>query len=137
MFEQRSENKKPFIIVGLGEGLIAPIVELLISGLITAANTISSATGCPNLTLFFVLFALMDLVRNIVGCLLHTQYAIAHVIGSIFGIAICYSTISLVNTKVANSSLLTTAILTVSLAIRAIIGLFRWRHDRSTSDFGY
>lgn len=112
MFEQRSRGKTPIIIVGFGEGLVSPVIELLISGLITAFSAVSSATGAPNLTWFFVVFATIDLLRNIAGCLLHTQYAIGHVVGSIFGIAICYSSINLINREVASSSLLTTLVMT-------------------------
>lgn len=137
MYENRYRNNTPLFIVGLGEGLVAPIVELLISGLVTAINAISSATGIPSFTWFIALFLLIDLARNILGCLWHTQYAIGHIIGSIFGIILCYGTVSLVNKEIANSSLLTTAILTISLAIGVVIAFLRWKNNRRASDFGY
>jgi flagellar biosynthesis protein FliR len=137
LFEQRGRGKTPLIIVGFGEGLVGPVVELMISGLITAVVAVSSATGAPNMTWFFGLFATADLVRNIVGCILHTQYAIGHVAGSIFGIAICYGGISLINKEVADSSLLTVVILTVSLVIGIIVGVLRWKGKASNSELGY
>jgi hypothetical protein len=139
MYEPRSGGKTPLIAVGFSEGLVAPIVELVISALATAVSAVSSATGSPNLMWFFVVFATMDLLRNVVGCLLHTQYAIGHVAGSLIGIVICYSSISLINSEIANSSLTTTIILTLCLTVGVVIALLRWVYSNrnSSTEFSY
>ncbi len=114
-----------------------PIIELLISYMVIAVSAISSATGAPNLSWFFVVFASADLLRNVAGCLLHTQYALGHVAGSIVGIAICYSSISLISKEVAIASLQTTIILTVSLLFGIFLAALRWKATKRNSSSEY
>ncbi|MGA2681855.1 MAG: hypothetical protein ABSF44_08660 [Candidatus Bathyarchaeia archaeon] len=131
------DNRTPPIVIGFAEGLLAPIFELVISILVASAIAINSATGSPNLTWVISLFFLMDFARNVISCLLHTQYAIGHVAGSIFGIILFYGAISFVSREVANSSLLITIILIVSLFVGVCIAVWQGIRNNRNSETRY
>lgn len=126
-----SKNEYPPIVAGFIEGLLAPVFELIIDVFITALNSVSSATGAPNFLWFIALFSIIDIVRNIIVCLSHSQFAIGNVIGNILGIVLFYGAISSVSQEAANSSLLLTIILTVSLIIGIVLTI--WRNIRINS----
>jgi hypothetical protein len=124
-------SKTPPIVLGFAEGLIAPVVELVIGVWVTALTAIGSAMGTPNVTGFIALFSIVDVLRNIIACLLHTQFAIGNVIGNIFGIFLFYGSISSLSSEAANSSLLLTIILTISLIVGVCITIWRSRNSDS------
>lgn len=75
-------------IFGFADGLFAPVIELLFGvylGIaITVANTMSAATGTPNssanISLILGIIFAVDILRNIISCLMHTSFAFGNII---------------------------------------------------------
>lgn len=128
----------PRFVGGLIEGFFAPVVELvvgvLIGASITISDTMSSATGTqnvsPNISLIFTVIAVVDILRNIISCLFHTQWAIGNVIGNIFGLFVFYNAISFVSPESADSALFWTIVMTASLVIGVVITI--WQKSRES-----
>jgi hypothetical protein len=119
----------PPIIAGFIEGLLAPVVELIIAVMVTALNAVNSATGSPDITWFIALFSIMEILRSIFACILHTEFAIGNVIGNVFGIIIFYGAVSTISSEAANSSLLLTIILIISLILGIFLTIWRNRDN--------
>jgi hypothetical protein len=121
----RSRETSPYI-VGFFEGLLSPVLELvigtMISAMITAVNTLSTATGAPNLSWAIGLASLFDFLRNILSNYAHPELATGNVVGNIFGLFLFYSAISQVSSGDANSIVLSVIILTTSW----IVGVYVW-----------
>jgi hypothetical protein len=124
-------NNYPPIVAGFIEGLFAPVVELVVGVIITSLTAASSAMGALNMTGLIALISIVDILRNILSCLLHTQFAIGNVMGNIFGIVFFYGAISYVSSEAANSSLLLTIILAISLLVGVVITI--WRRSEESS----
>jgi len=118
-------NNYPPVVGGFIEGLLAPIIELVIDVFVTGLNSISSAAGAANVFWFIVLFSIIDLLRNVIACSLHTQFAIGNIFGNIFGIFLFYEAIGAVSSEAANYSLPLTIILAISLITGVFITVWR------------
>lgn len=124
-------NDYPPIVAGFIEGSFAPVVELVVGVMITSLTAVSSAMGAPNMVGLIALVSIVDILRNTLSRLLHTQFAMENVIGNIFGIVFFYSAIGYVSPEAANSSLLLTMILAISLLVGVIITI--WRRSKESS----
>lgn len=132
-------NRPPAIIAGFTEGLFAPVVELVVGFMIGAvllvSDTMSSATGTPNmsnsLNLVFIVISIVDILRNIFVSLSHSQFALGNVAGNVVGLFIFYGAISTVSPESANSSLLWTIVLLISLIVGIALTVWKARQENN------
>jgi hypothetical protein len=133
-------NRTPAFIVGFGEGLFAPIVELLVGVLIGAtllvSDTVSSATGAANISnniaLTFTIIASVDILRNIIISFSHSQFAVGNIAGNICGLFLFYGSISVISPESVNSSIFWTIIMLISLIIGIFITVWKLRQEQNT-----
>lgn len=137
MYEGR---KTPAIILGFAEGFLAPVIELVVGIMIGAtlliSDTMSSTTGTSSLsnyiTLIFTIIACVDILRNIIISLSHTQFAIGNVAGNIVGLFIFYGAIHVVSLESANSSLFWTIVMLLSLIIGTCLTTWKARREQDS-----
>ena len=113
------------IVSGFIEGLLAPVLELIFGVLVTALNSISPATGASSMVWFIALFAIIDILRNVVACYFRAKFALGNVFGDILGILLLYWAIKKVSPEASTSSLPLTIILIISLIMGVFVGSWR------------
>jgi len=120
----------PRIVSGFIEGLLSPVLELIFGVFVTALNSISSSAAASSMVGFIALFSVMDVLRNVLACYFHSQFAIGNVLGNVLGILLFYGAIKTISPEAATSSLPLTIILIISL----IMGIFvaSWRMASTT-----
>lgn len=123
-------NAYSTIVGGFFEGLLAPILELIIAlivaGFMTTFESLQSITGASTVVLsyseYIALIGLIDILRNVLFNVLHPGIATGNVLGSICGIFLFYSVIVSASPDAAGSVLITTVILFVSW----LLGVYVW-----------
>ena len=95
-----------------------------------------STTGGPSasnyLALIFTIIVTVDILRNIISSLSHTQFAVGNVIGNIFGLFVFYGAISVVSPESANSSLFWTIVMFVSLIVGILLTLWKVKSEQGS-----
>lgn len=133
-------RKPPAIITGFTEGLLAPVVELImgfmVGAMLLVSDAVSSIAGMPNpsnsLNLIFTAIVLVDFLRNILVSLSHNQFAIGNVAGNIFGLFLFYGAIASVSPESANSSLIWTIAMLFSLIVGIALTIWKARIEEQT-----
>ncbi len=109
----------PPIILGFIEGLMAPILEVLIVMLLLVGSLIQQATNVnsPNIPLMASIFLIVDFVRNIIIGLSRSQFAVGNAIGNFLGLWLFLGVIGSVSPEAATNSILLAVALFFSLGI--------------------
>ena len=116
-----SNRGDPPFIVGLGQGIVAPLLELVASVILSASFKISENLGGSPWYLFAIvaIVVIVDFVRNILLGLSHSEFALGNLIGNIIGIILFYAAISSISQEAATQSIL----LLVALVGSYIVGV--------------
>lgn len=123
MHELRKGQSYPPIIAGFLEGLVAPVVELVVVSIISAFIRAANSINAPSTPLWLLLvgFLLVDYVRNVIVGLVGGSFAIGSLAGNILGLILFYNVVSVVSQEAATDSLLLTIALGGSLVLGAVL----------------
>ena len=104
---------------GLGQGIVAPLFELIgsimISASLKAAESVEGTSGY--ITSMIVIVTLADFARNILLGFSRTQFALGNLVGNIIGLILFFGAISSISQDAAAESLLLAIALIVSYAL--------------------
>lgn len=126
-----SENRTPPIIAGFIEGLMLPVVELMLTVLFLAGIKVVETANEDSsfLILTFIILGIADFARNILIGISTNQFATGSFIGNVFGLILFYSAISSVSQEAATQSVLLTIVLGISLGVGVYLRYFRPRES--------
>ncbi len=120
--------RDPPVLVGFGQGLVAPLLELIASVLIsTSLKTAETINASSSMYMYAItgIVILIDFVRNILLGLSRSEFALGNLIGNIIGIIIFYAAIASISQEAATQSIL----LTITLGVSYAVGLYLYLKD--------